>query len=339
MLLLAAIALVILVAAALSLLLPMNKSSNFCSSEFSQQQRNACFESLAISSNNSTACAAFSGTGRDSCYSQIAARTKNQSICSSVSNYSSRYACVTQIANATVTYSSCSQLSEPYSDMCFYAVGTSHLIPPACSSIKNQSLSNTCSYSIDYDNAVTYRNASYCRSIGNGTTAQAIALLNAQQYSITNSSAGNLAIITDYYSSDLNITITPRDLCYYSLAYYGSDSAYCPSISNPTLAGLCKSSYSKPESNASIAAYYRNLSRLCPNSSTGSSTCSYTAIINAVYLKNATKCSTFNSTSSAICYSEFASYYSNSSYCQYIHNATLNGACVESVLYNKNAST
>ena len=334
----AAIIVVIVIAAIASTFLGAKNSTNFCASEFGQQQKSACMEAIAINSNNSTACASFQGQQRDGCYSQIAARTINTTLCRSISNYSLMAVCVTGIANYTGSYAKCSQLNEPYADQCLYAVGTAKLNGAACSSIKQDSLSQTCSYYIYYSEAIANRNAAYCKSIGNGTAAQSSALLQEAEISNLSGSLGNIALITDYYGSYLNISIKPEDLCYYTLAYYTKDSTYCSGISNSSLSGICKTSY---ETSANASNTYLNLSKLCALNSTGSSICSSTPLINALYKKNATMCRELNTTQSAVCLSYIADIYSNSSYCQYISNITLNSACVGSVLYRNstNATT
>ncbi len=330
------IAAVLVAAAILSMFISNGQSSNFCASQFTAQQKYTCMESLAISSNNSTICSSLSGVYKDGCYSQIAVKENSTSLCGAISNETAKAVCTTQIANNKRSYASCLQLSQPYVDNCLYLIGTGYKNASACTSIANASLSNSCLYSIDYSNALYYKNQSYCNAIGNGTYAQSLAMLNSTQGQNTSSTTENLAIIVYYYNLYYGLQISPKDICYYSLAYQSNDSKYCGSISNSSLSTLCKNSYVRNTS-LNSTSYYGILSKLC--SSSGQVSCPYTTFLSAISTKNVTKCKSLNSSESEACFASLASYYSNSSYCQYLSNATLNGACVSSIIYHNSTNT
>lgn len=330
------VAAILVVAAALSMLIHTSHQSNFCTAQFTSQQKYTCLESIAVRSDNSTACASLAGSYKDGCYVQVAAKENNILLCGYVSNSTLRAACTTQIANSTGSYDYCLQLGQPYSDSCLYVVGTSRGNESACSLIANATISKTCSYTIDFSKAAEYRNSTYCSLIGNGTYAQTYAILNSTHGQNASSTAGNLAIVSYYYASYLNLQMSPRDMCYYSLAYVSNDSSYCKRISNSSLETLCQKAYAASNT-VSGASYYGNLSKLC--SASGQSSCPFSTLISAVYSKNATKCKSLNSSESTACFASIALYYGNSSYCGYIANATLNGACVESVLYNNSTNS
>lgn len=329
------VALILVIAAVLSMFINTGHSSNFCGSQFTNQQKYTCLESLAVSSDNSTACASLSGSYKDNCYAQIAAKESNIQLCGNISNSTLKAACTTQVANSTGVYNYCLQLNQPYSDACLYSVGTSRRNESACTSIANTTLSNTCSYTIYFTKATEQRNSTYCSLIGNGTYAQTEEILNSTQSQNNGSTVGNLAIISYYYSSYLNLSISPRDMCYYSLAYQTNMPSYCQGISNPSIKTLCQKAYTV---NTSVngTSYYGNLSKLC--SVSGQSSCAYSTLLNAIYYKNLTACRSLNGSASTGCFASLASYYHNSSYCGYITNATLNSACVESVLYSNSTN-
>lgn len=334
--LLGIVAVILVIAAVLSMFINTGHSSNFCNSQFTSQQKYTCLESIAVSSDNSTACASLSGSYKDNCYAQVAAKENNIQLCGNVSNSVLKAACTTQVANSTGVYNYCLQLNQPYSDACLYSIGVSRKNESACSLITNSSLSNTCSYTIDFTKATEQRNSTYCSLIGNGTYAQTEEILNSTQSQNNGSTIGNLAIISYYYSSYLNLSMSPRDMCYYSLAYQTSSASYCQGIKNQSLKTLCQKAY-MVNNTVNGTSYYGNLSKLC--SVSGQSSCAYSTLLNAIYYKNLTACKSLNGSASTGCIASLASYYHNSSYCGYITNATLNSACVESVLYNNSTNS
>ena len=330
------VATILVIAAVLSMFITPGHSSNFCGSQFTSQQKYTCLESLAVSSDNSTACASLSGSYGDNCYAQIAAKESNIQLCGNVSNYTLKAECTTQVANSTGSYKYCMQLAQPYGDACLYSIGISRRNESACLSITNTTLSDTCSYTIYFAKATEQRNSTYCSLIGNGTYAQTEEMLNSTQDQNNGSTVGNLAIISYYYNSYMNLSISPRDMCYYSLAYQTSSPSYCHGISNSSLQTLCLKAYTV-NNTVNGTSYYRNLSKLC--SISGQSSCAYSTLLNAIYYKNLTACKSLNGSASAGCFASIASYYHNSSYCEYITNATLNSACVESVLYTNSTNS
>ena len=330
------VAVILVIAAVLSMFINTGHSSNFCNSQFTSQQKYTCLESIAVSSGNSTACASLSGSYRDNCYAQIAAKDNSIKLCGNVSNSALKAECTTQVANSTGAYEYCLQLNQPYSDACLYSVGVSRRNESACSSITNLSLSNTCSYTIDFTKATEQRNSTYCSFIGNGTYVQAEEILNTTLSQNNGSTIGNLAIISYYYSSYLNLSMSPRNMCYYSLAYQTSSASYCQKITDPSLKTLCQKAYTI-NNTVNGTSYYGNLSKLC--SASGQSSCAYSTLLNAIYYKNITACKSLNGSAGAGCFASLASYYHNSSYCGYITNATLNGACVESILYSNSTNS
>lgn len=330
------VAAILVIAAVLSMFINTGHSSNFCGSQFTSQQKYACLESIAVSSDNSTACASLSGSYKDNCYAQIAAKESNIQLCGNVSNYTLKAACTMQVANSTGSYNYCMQLDQPYNDACLYSIGISRRNESACLSITNTTLSDTCSYTIYFAKATEQRNSTYCSLIGNGTYAQTEEMLNSTLSQNNGSTVGNLAIISYYYSSYLNLSMSPRDMCYYSLAYQTSSPSYCQGISNSSLKTLCQKAYTV-NNTVNSTSYYENLSKLC--SISGQSSCTYSTLLNAIYYKNLTACKSLNSSSSTDCFASLASYYHNSSYCGYITNSTLNSACVESVLYSNSTNS
>jgi hypothetical protein len=290
---------------------------------------------VAVSSSNTTGCATLNGSYAYGCYSAIALNTKNAKLCTSISNYTYEAGCTLQVANATGSYEDCTSLLQPYRDSCLYSIGSTYNSTAACSQISDPNLSATCKYAIDLSKADSHSNSTYCSLIGNGTFAQSSEILNSTPALKTDTNFGNLPLLIYYYDSYLNLQVSPRDLCYYSLAYQSNESSYCASISNSTLRSICTKSYAI-NTTPNSTGYYQNISSICGRYGASCSNLSY---IDAIYSKNATKCFSSNKTQSAICYSYLASFYSNTSYCQYIGNATLNGACVNNVLYRNSTNS
>ena len=156
------VAVILVIAAVLSMFINTGHSSNFCNSQFTSQQKYTCLESIAVSSGNSTACASLSGSYRDNCYAQIAAKDNSIKLCGNVSNSTLKAECTTQVANSTGVYNYCLQLNRSYGDACLYSIGVSRRNESACSSIANLSLSNTCSYTIDFTKALPKEALLFC---------------------------------------------------------------------------------------------------------------------------------------------------------------------------------
>ena len=159
------VAAILVIAAILSMFINTGHSSNFCGSQFTSQQKYTCLESIAVSSDNSIACASLSGSYADNCYAQIAAKESNIQLCDNVSNYTLKAACTTEVANSTGTYDYCLQLNQPYNDACLYSIGISRRKESACLSITNTTLSDTCSYTIYFTKATEQRNLKNAREL------------------------------------------------------------------------------------------------------------------------------------------------------------------------------
>ena len=81
------VAAILVIVAVLSMFITPGHSSNFCGSQFTSQQKYTCLESLAVSSDNSTACASLSGSYKDNCYAQIAAKERGGSVIKNLEKY------------------------------------------------------------------------------------------------------------------------------------------------------------------------------------------------------------------------------------------------------------
>lgn len=217
-------------------------------------QRYGCIESLAGQTGNVLYCNRIGSSGiRNSCIMSVAEASKNTSECTAFPMGQYRTDCIENISYSTSNPIACNGLDQANQSLCSYNVmaklnfsGRAY-----CAGITQQSYRNLCTSQSYYHLAISTGNYSYCANL---PSTQNETLL----YAMTSQEPGSQNISSSYLTSFLNIT--PRDLCYSSVAGSGSD-ASCTYISNSTLRNACNGSASTYSSNTTV----QNLTVSCSN--------------------------------------------------------------------------
>lgn len=348
----AAVVLVLIVVAAVTVLLAPSRGSGVvarCSSFLFQQDRYGCIESAAISTGNYTMCGALAGSYRDSCYLGIATNTESLELCGKINSTNVSNACYMYIANYTKNPSVCTEIGGALGSECAYRMALDTNNTKDCSLVSGAPGRLDCNATVDFNNALRYGDAASCAKIytNNDTSASEEILQNSSisRYpDLVSNITQMLLEITAYY----NQTLGARDLCYTSLAYESHNNTYCGEIRNATLDSFCARQVVKSAlKNNTASNSTLNITALFDscNGQQNATECRYTdMLIDAQVTGNITMCKDIPSNYSSVsaqCFYDLAEKYNSSVYCSYIANYTLNSACVGDVegLYpNTNAS-
>ena len=319
------------------LLVPSSYSSvtSRCNSLLIQQDRYRCIESAAVSTRNSTMCAALVGAYQDSCYLNIATNTTNPALCGKISSANVSDECYIYMANQTDNPSMCSAVGGTLGSECEYHIATSTNNTADCSLVQGPQGQLDCNATVDFDNAIRYRNATLCSEIyTNNDTVTTEGILQNSSVSGYPGLSFNITQTLEY-SVFYNQSVGARDLCYTSLAYESHNSTYCNEVQNQDLSLTCSNQAGKSTLSNNITSNSTfNLTALLNscNGQTDVAGCrdSYMSI-DALLTGNVTICKRLPLNYSSTCFYQLAEKYNSTSYCSYITNSTLNQYCVGNI--------
>ena len=304
-----------------------------CTRIIVSQQRSACLFALANSTMNVSVCGYLNGAEASQCISGVALLRGNVSTCNGLSSNESSYSqCVISVGTSKGVASYCSTLSEPYLSTCAYGVAQRNNFSDAsvCATIGNATLRNDCAMKSYYSEAVSSKNPVYCsylQASANATLVSYMSQSSASLFGISNATA-----VLPYLNST-----TPQQLCYYNVALLARNLSACNMVGGQ-LNMLCKarltttSSYNTSLANATANSItLENVSLLCSSApSSVQSLCVYSLYSYiAAQQKNASVCGLIQSPLyQGSCYAGLAQRYNDSSYCDYIQNASIKSTCL-----------
>lgn len=312
------------------LVTPQGISTTSCSRLIIQNSKYICFSALALATTNASVCSYIKAGNSDSCYSQVAAKSNNSATCASIINSSIRNSCIIGIAIAKLSFSTCGTASEPYGSRCTeeVALKTSNLT--LCGSVRNSTYRLFCTSEINTEYAITKNSPSFCANVTNSTNKNLTSYILLNFTSTYNPAAyQNVSI----YSSSLeflpNTTYTPRDYCYTTLASQLGSNALCSKVSAGESRNLCFLQTIRYPSLANATANYTAQLAACNNAGSYAQQCIQSLeLAQAIKTRNTTICGRLPGTQAGTCFSLLADTYSNSTYCNYITNATQKSSCI-----------
>ncbi len=350
---------VVFVIIAISVLLmedvPPGSSLSRCTGIALSYYKNACLNELAYSSSNVSVCEYMVGSDAvNLCVYNVSIETKDSGACSAISNSSDKEACIYNIANMTNSSELCASLGPVVGDRCLTQLAAKLKSPAVCSYSSNAYYKSICTSSAALSSAYATANASECSLVNGSTYTNTVSNITVYPAAYaTGYDVSANGTITSSYGSPLNyvqyltnITYSARDLCYMYVAYKRGNSSYCNSVLNTTLSNICvEETQTHPNiTNSSIVAntianyslnYTKISNALCSNSSLTKQNCTDIVLMyEAMQTKNVSICGTMPLLNSYNCYAYLARTYTNTSYCSYITNASINSACVQNVYYN-----
>lgn len=318
-----------------------------CNSLVFQQDRYGCIESMAISTHNSTMCGNLLGPYQNSCYLSIATNTTNSSLCGKISSTNISNECYMRLANYTDNTGLCSGIQGPMGSQCAYDIAVKTGNVGDCSLVQGENGSNYCNYTVYFDSAIKYQNASYCAriSLNNGSIASD-GILGNSSVSKYPGLAFNITQILEF-AVFYNQSLGARDLCYTSMAFMYQNKSYCSDVQNSDLNSACTSRVGSIglKNGANITSNSTANMTALINSCAGqpdAATCRYTYMsIEALDTGNISICKSIPSNYSSTCFYYLAVKYNSSTYCSYIKNSTINSACIGDVegLYPTSTNT
>ena len=331
----AAAAAILVALAAVSMLLVHSTSGSAasrCRTMLFQQDRYGCAESLAVSTKNASMCAGLPGLYQDSCYLSIAVNTTDAALCSRINSSGIAGQCYLYMANYTGNVSMCTSIQGSAGSECAYMLALKTGSIADCASVLGDGR-GYCNDTIHFNNALRYDNASMCAAMGaDNSTAASESIM--QNLSLSGYS-GLLLNITQAVEMMVfyNQSIGARDICYAGLAYKTQNTTYCGYIQSNGLGSACESGaqkqqYSNSSLNSSAALNMTALLNSCTGTQQEILSCRYSYMsLEALQTGNVSICKSIPSNYSATCFYYLARKYNDTSYCGYIANATLNGAC------------
>ncbi len=344
-LLLASITLILMAAAAASILIGKvqgGTSLASCRRIILAAQRYSCIGALANSTGNYSLCGMLpTNVASYGCLRTIAMARGNASICKGIANGSDLSSCVTNVSLST-GIDSCGELGQPYASECGFELARKGKFSTiaSCTGISNSSLRSMCDGIYYYGKALSERNQSYCALVPNDTNSSDVSSIITRDYTQANASYSNIV-------SYLSINASARDFCYLALAESSRNESMCAEASN-SLSGLCSETVNATlHYNATISNITSEASNLTNTASLCSSEPSYAKPIclfsvfteKALSEQNASLCSGIgNATMIQSCVVDVAAHFGNSGYCKYIGNTTAYEACVNSATAVLNAS-
>ena len=317
-----------------------------CKGVLLQQQRNACFLSLAGSTGNASVCSYVDvQSERDACFVGMAEAENSISVCNEVNHTSAQYsACLNNVSLSTGNESGCQQLNGENQSLCAMNLATAEGFRSLseCSIIDNASLRNECSAVYQYNSALKSGSVRYCMNLTGAPNSTVLSLMLTDSYEST-ASTSMQGVLFD------QLNVSPRGYCYYSLAKQLDNSTLCDQtaglLNQACLAELLQSNATaNTAANATNATEFcsllqRNLSSSLPSDlGNFSSLClHYTLTAEAISTKNISKCLQVGSAPSVdACITSYATDYYNASYCSYIYNSSAEQDCYMTVTLKKN---
>lgn len=326
------IAAILVVAALLSFAIaPHGQGLESCKSLFFQNDRYACVERIAISSQNASPCATLAGSYADGCYAAIAQKTGNSTMCSKVLDLNASYACTFALVISLNNPGACYGLRAPYDSKCFESIALQNENLTMCKKINDFSTKSLCTSLISLKKAYTLRSPSYCANVTASSDKNLTGyIISNFSYAINSSMlSGNGALNAVAFFP--NVTFTARDFCYTVSALELANSSICSGIGGEIAAGICRTETGAGTTNSSSQFNYSALAQSCKSIGGDSALCNEAATLaQAVRDRNATMCGTLDAALSAQCYTTIAQAARNATYCSYIKNATAMSACVNS---------
>ena len=288
------------------------------------QNKIACFQNLAYSTNNASVCSYMNGSNEALCYQSLATKTGNESLCNNaVSSYAPiGYSCIINFVNNTGNIYLCNSLPEGEKELCYFYGAINSNNYSACEFAgANTSI---CSSSIDFSRALLFMNQSYCKEVSNNTNSTFVYSVFKYSKIKPNSTISFLGSSL----SNMGYHLSARDFCYINLAQELSNSSYCSSLGSLAAQELCYRSIEHSYNSSQIN--YTSLLQACSSAGSYGSYCkNFVYISEAVAKKNVSICESIaNQTLSWTCIANIARAYRNESYCGYISNQTANSACI-----------
>ena len=326
----AALAIMLVIAAAASfLIVPHGTGIGKCNGMLFASSKYACLTNLALQLGNSSICGTEPAQYSDACYSAVAENTSDVQTCSGVQNATQRAACVLDIATSTLDYAACAGIAEPYASQCTASIAVRLDNASICSGINNLTYGAECASIIGTKEALETGNAQYCGSVSASTDKNATAYVLEN---ITSLGMGS-ATLSEALSTMLlipNITITPRDVCYMELAGMTLNSSLCSGVSQGYALSTCEIEASSRSGGASSPANYTAQLAACQSLGQYANACTNSLMLeHAISTRNATLCGELPGSLTDTCYSLLASTYNDTSYCDYITNASVSSQCTQ----------
>ncbi len=296
-----------------------------------------CVESLAIETLNSTMCAGLHPAYANQCYLAIAQNTSDQELCRRINGSVAAGQCYLYIANSTKDPALCSMVNGSAGSECAYSIAVETNDTSACPGGSGTGAGKECASTIYMNDAVKTGNAALCSEITSSNES------NDTYGIIINSSLGkypglalNITQILEY-GAITNATVGAMGICYTSVAMRTGNESYCNYVQGSALGNACTEYFIRSNQSKSGSFNATALMGYCNQAGANSTTCKYgLETVEAYDSGNLTICKGIPAPYSYNCYYYLAEKYNDSSYCNYIANSTINGACVGDVsgLYN-----
>ena len=293
-------------------------------------QRDMCLQALASGTSNATMCGMITAQEqRYSCLVGVAEAENSISLCNEVNSTSAFYSqCVLNVSMNTGNESYCQLLDRSNQSSCTFSLARAGMFSSMalCNSISNQSMEKECDYMYYYGGAVRSGSSSDCAYLPNETNYTVMSLMLS----------GNFTNYTDevpaLYAA---MNTSPRNYCYYDLSMRTDNSTGCLQVSG-MLGTACSAIFAHP-TNETAAANMTNATALCALATSqysgfGDLCIGTTLTSEAISTMNVSKCLDIPSISYEYsCITSYAVKYTDSSYCSYISNSTVEQQCYMSV--------
>lgn len=330
---------VLLLAAALIILglqsFVLHKSAlRDCTSILLPQSKQQCLQNLALSTGNVSVCNYALGQSRDACLAGFAEASNSLVSCGAINSSSPYYStCIYNVSYSSDSLNGCGLLqNSSYRSECIYSIAQKLGFQSLsyCSGIENESLRNTCSDMYYYNSANARHNASYCSFLPNEQNATLLYLMSLQGPGPQASSSYSITLPLYYYI----MNATPRSVCYYGLAVNMKNSSLCGFVGG-SLSATCAYAVKAAQSNVSINSTLNssaiNVSAMCSSAPSYLKSYCEAGIETSMAIKDQNVGICLNMSSTVFSYScveAIARTYGDSSYCDYIQNATAQSACL-----------
>ena len=306
--------------------------SGSCKGILLQGQRDACFSSLAISTNSASTCNGIASERlQTSCIEYIAKAQRNVSLCGEIGRASAAYSeCVLNVSASTGNESYCQLLNGTYRTSCLwdFAEASGFGGTGSCYNMTNASTKNECLDMHYYNSALNSNSSHYCSMLPNTVNSTVLSTM-------LNEGAGN-ATSFEMQAAAYAINDTPEDYCYYSIATRSGNRSVC-SLATGMLGALCNSTFTYANSTPSAI----DTSSLCSAApSDFRIICTSNFLTSqAIGSKNISKCLQISQMPyQYACITSYAEKY-NESYCSYIGNSTMRDECQTSAIMGANRTT
>lgn len=301
-----------------------------CKGILIRSQRDMCLQALASGTSNATMCGMITAQEqRYSCLVGVAEAENSISLCNEVNSTSALYSqCVLNVSMNTGNESYCQLLDRSNQSSCAFSLARAGMFSSMalCNSISNRSMEKECDYMYYYGGAVRSGSSSGCAYLPNETNYTVMSLMLG----------GNFTDYTnDVSASYAALNTSPRNYCYYDLSIRTDNSTGCSQVSG-VLGTICSTTFA--HMNATIAAANTtNATALCALAASQYSSfgdlCIGTVLTSeAISTMNVSRCLDIPSMQYEYsCITTYAIKYTDSSYCSYIDNSTVEQQCYMSV--------